>query len=106
MHGHVETIGGRFQPVNRDKWYVALNAIIQGSAADIMKMGLVEVAEALAPLGWRPLLVVHDEVVSEGPAESAEQALAAQNEALIRAFDLDPPLEVGGKIVERYGEAK
>ncbi len=106
VSGHVQTIGGRVSPIKKDKSYVALNAVIQGSAADIMKMGLVEVAEALAPLGWRPLLVVHDEVVSEGPAESAEQALAAQNEALKRAFNLDPPLEVGGKVVDRYGEAK
>lgn len=104
--GYIQTIGGRMSPIKREKSYVALNAVIQGSAADIMKYGLVAVAEALAPIGWRPLLVVHDEVISEGPEESAEQALALQNEAMASAYALDPPLLVSGKIVERYGEAK
>jgi DNA polymerase-1 len=103
--GHVQTIGGRVSPIRREKSYIALNAVIQGSAADIMKMGLVEVAAALAPYGWRPLLVVHDEVISEGPAESADTALRLQNAALEAAYDLDPPLVSTGTLVSSYDQA-
>lgn len=104
--GYVQTIGGRISPVKREKAYVALNAVIQGSAADIMKMGLVKVASAIAPLGGIPLLVVHDEVISEVPSPTADEALERQNAAMEAAFDLDPPLVATGKIVNRYGEAK
>ncbi|MGZ6854804.1 MAG: DNA polymerase, partial [Mycobacteriaceae bacterium] len=66
--GYVTTLMGRRQPVKRDKAYVGLNAIIQGSAADIFKAGAIHAAEALQPLGFQPVLFVHDELVSEGPA--------------------------------------
>jgi DNA polymerase-1 len=97
--GHVNTIWGRVQPVNPDKAYVGLNALIQGSAADIMKQGLVNVAEAIAPLGGLPILVVHDEVVSEVPIEHAAEAQLLQDEAMIAAYDLYPRLSVESTIV-------
>jgi DNA polymerase-1 len=109
LNGYVQTIAGRMQPVDREKSYVGLNALIQGSAADIMKAGLLRVNEALKPFGGRVLLVVHDEVVSEVPADRAAEALAAQNAALRmagEAFGLDPSLEASGKVVDTYGEAK
>lgn len=107
VSGYVTTLFGRKQMVKRDKAYVGLNAIIQGSAADIMKQGLVNVAEALKPIGWYPLLVVHDEVISEGPTEYADEALRLQNDALNRAYDLDPPLKVTGAVVHtNYADAK
>jgi DNA polymerase-1 len=106
VFGHVQTLGGRMSPIKKDKSYVALNAIIQGSAADIMKMGMVKAQAALDPFDWHIILVVHDEIVSEGPAEHAEAALAAQNHALETAFSLDPPLKATGKVVTRYGDAK
>jgi DNA polymerase-1 len=97
--GHVTTLFGRKQPVRPDKSYVGLNALIQGSAADIMKQGLVNVAEAVAPLGGIPLLVVHDEVVVEVPTERAQEALALTEAALVGAHDLNPPLAVTGSVV-------
>lgn len=109
MHGHVTTIAGRTQPVDRSKSYVGLNALIQGSAADIMKVGLVEVEHALGPYRGKVLLVVHDEIVSEVRTDMAVPALAAQNAALEHAgeiYGLDPALSATGKIVDNYGEAK
>lgn len=97
--GHVNTLWGRRNPVNPEKAYVGLNALIQGSAADIMKQGLVNVAEAVAPYGGVPLLVVHDEVVTECPIENAEQVLAEQEAALIAAYPLSPALAVSSAIV-------
>lgn len=105
--GYVNTLWGRKQVVNREKSYVGLNALIQGSAADIMKQGLVNVDEVVRPLGATPLLVVHDEVVVETPTENAQEVLRLTNQALREAYDLNPPLEVTGKIVHHnYAEAK
>lgn len=105
--GYVNTLWGRTQMVSPDKSYVGLNALIQGSAADVMKQGLVNVAEAVRPLGGVPLLVVHDEVVTEVPIEHAEQALELQEQALVSAYDLKPSLKVTGTIVtDNYASAK
>jgi DNA polymerase-1 len=75
---------------------MALNAPIQGSAADIIKMAMLKIEAALAAdgLGSRMLLQVHDELVFEvAPGE------AAALESLVRqqmghAVELDVPLEV------------
>lgn len=104
--GYVNTITGRRNPVNKDKAYVGLNALIQGSAADIFKLGVIAVNEAVSPLGGIPLLFVHDEIVVEVPLEHAEQAGALTEKALVGAWDLNPPLSVEGSIVTtNYGDA-
>lgn len=104
--GFVNTLFGRKNPVSRDKAYVGLNALIQGSAADIMKQGLVNVDEAVREHGARPLLVVHDEIVVEAPSEYAEEVLMDTEHALRDAYDLDPPLAVTGTVVhDNYASA-
>jgi DNA polymerase-1 len=75
---------------------MALNAPIQGSAADIIKVAMLQVDEALraAGLSSRMLLQVHDELVFDvAPGERADL------EALVRremggAYPLSVPLEV------------
>lgn len=104
--GHVNTLFGRRQLVSPDKAYVGLNALIQGSAADVMKQGLVNVNEAVAPYGGKPLLVVHDEVVVEVPTENAEHVKQLTENAMTEAFDLKPPLAVSGSVVHtNYADA-
>jgi DNA polymerase-1 len=106
-HGHVNTIIGRKNVVNPDKSYVGLNALIQGTAAEIMKMGFVAVAKAIQPYGGRVLLVVHDECVSEVPIEVAEEVLPIQNEAMTSVIGIHPPLAVSGTITTKsYADAK
>lgn len=103
--GHVNTVMGRRNPVNPDKAYVGLNALIQGSAADTMKQGLVYAAEALKEFGGHPLLVVHDEIVAEVPTEYAEQALPVVKEAMESAVDIYPRLIATGSIMHNnYAE--
>jgi DNA polymerase I len=105
--GHVNTIIGRKNPVGKDKSYVGLNALIQGSAADIMKHGLINVDRAVAPLGGVPLLVVHDEVVVEVPTQHADECLARTEESLIAAsLNISPRLAVSGSVVHTsYADA-
>lgn len=75
---------------------MALNAPIQGSAADIMKIAMLRVDEALdsSDLTSRVLLQVHDELVIEvaaGEADRVEEIVRAQMGA---AIDMDVPLDV------------
>jgi DNA polymerase-1 len=74
----------------------ALNAPIQGSAADIIKVAMIDVAQALkdAGLKTRMLLQVHDELlleVAEGERDTVE---ALVRDKMGAAYPLDVPLEV------------
>ena len=75
---------------------MALNAPIQGSAADVIKVAMLRVDEAVRSAGLRSrmLLQVHDELVFEvapGERESLESVVREQMGA---AYPLDAPLEV------------
>ncbi len=74
----------------------ALNAPIQGSAADIIKVAMLGVHRALDEheLRSRMLLQVHDELVLEVVADEREQVEALVREQMGSAYALDVPLEV------------
>jgi DNA polymerase I len=75
---------------------MALNAPIQGAAADIIKLAMIAVDRALREAGLRAqmLLQVHDEIVLEAPGDEAEQAEALVREAMAGVAELAVPLEV------------
>ena len=56
----------------------SINTPIQGGAADIAMMAMIKVndSEKLKRLGWILLLQIHDELILEGPKETAEEAFA------------------------------
>lgn len=104
---HIRTLLGRRLFVMRDKPYVALNTVIQGNAAELMKLGVVAACPAVAPFGYRLRLVVHDECVFEGPVEFADQAKAAMIDAMESAYPLRPALKVSADwSIDSYGDAK
>jgi len=74
----------------------ALNAPIQGSAADIIKVAMVRVAEGLAKAGLasRLLLQVHDELVFEVAPGEREKLTALVTEVMESAMKLSVPLDV------------
>ena len=74
----------------------ALNAPIQGSAADIIKVAMITVDQALkaAGLASRMLLQVHDELLFEIAPDEREQIEALVREQMGTAYPLDVPLEV------------
>lgn len=74
----------------------ALNAPIQGSAADIIKVAMIEVDKALKEhaLKSRMLLQVHDELLFEVAAGEREQIEALVRDKMGSAYPLDVPLEV------------
>ena len=85
-HGFVTTLGGRrrlLPDINSASGQAAalarrqaINTVIQGSAADIIKLAMLAVArdECLRELDARLLLQVHDELLLEVPADAAEEA--------------------------------
>jgi DNA polymerase-1 len=74
----------------------ALNAPIQGSAADIIKVAMIEVDKALkaAGLASRMLLQVHDELLFEIADGERERLESLVREQMCGAYSLDVPLEV------------
>jgi DNA polymerase-1 len=75
---------------------LAVNTVIQGTAADIIKLAMVRCHAALAEAGMESRLVlqIHDELLFEGPAAEMDSATELVRHQMCAAFDLDPPLAV------------
>ena len=86
----------------------AMNAGIQGLAADIFKVALVRLDGALESEGLdaRVILQVHDEVILEVPPDEHDRAAALTLEAMRGAADLRVPLEVNVAWGPNWAEAK
>jgi len=85
----------------------AVNMPIQGTAADIMKRAMIQVAAALQEIpAARMLLTVHDELLFEVPAGMAEEVAAVVRERMQSAADLSVPLTVDVGIGENWKDAK
>ncbi|HZQ26056.1 MAG TPA: DNA polymerase I [Acidimicrobiales bacterium] len=86
----------------------AMNAGIQGLAADIFKVALVRLDAALESEGLdsRLILQVHDEVLVEVPPDERDRAAALTLEAMRGAADLRVPLEVNVSWGATWAEAK
>lgn len=103
--GYVSTLYGRKQMINKEKAYVGLNALIQGTAADIMKQAVVNINEEFKDEDVHLLLVVHDEAVVECPEGSEDDVLRRTCRAMEAAGEgLDPNLAVSGSIGKTYEE--
>jgi DNA polymerase-1 len=106
VHGYVSTLFGRRRQVpelRSRRWEMrrqgerfAVNMVIQGTAADIMKVAMVRCDGALKQAGLRTRMVlqIHDELLFEGPAEEAPAVRELAAREMAGAFDMDPPLAV------------
>ena len=74
----------------------AINAPIQGTAADIMKIAMIELHDRLRKGRYRTrlLLQVHDELVLETPPEEQAAVVSLVRETMENAYRLDVPLKV------------
>lgn len=86
----------------------ALNAPIQGSAADIMKVAMIRVESALeaAGLAARMILTVHDELVFEVPEDEKEKAEDIVEQEMTSAVEMLVPLEVDISAGANWADAK
>ena len=85
---------------------MALNAPIQGSAADIIKLAMVRADAAVNALPARMVLTVHDELVFEAAADAVETVAAAVRTAMEGVLDLRVPLAVDLAWGPNWADAK
>ncbi len=72
----------------------ALNAIIQGTAADIVKIAMIQIHPLLHDLFSRMLIQIHDELVFEIKNDKLEQAVREINNIMENCISLSIPLKV------------
>ena len=116
--GYVTTLLGRRRPVpeirasNRQTRSLgerlAVNSVMQGTAADVIKAAMVAIHRRLREEGRaaRLVLQVHDELLLEVPQAEVSAIKALVREEMCRAYPLDPPLEVDVGVGEDWNEAK
>ncbi|HZA39753.1 MAG TPA: DNA polymerase I [Actinomycetota bacterium] len=86
----------------------ALNAPIQGTAADIMKLAMINVAAAIENegVGTRMILTVHDELVFEVPDGEVEAATELVEREMTGVCEMKVPLEVDASVGVNWADAK
>jgi DNA polymerase-1 len=117
--GYVETLLGRrryfpeLQRGSKASHYVrqaaermAINAPIQGTAADIIKIAMIRLHRALRERGLRSrmILQVHDELIVEAPAGEVATVAPLMRDVMEGAFGLDAPLKVDLKRGQNWEE--
>ena len=115
--GYVETVLGRrryLKDINSQNAVVrgaaernAVNAPIQGSAADIIKIAMINIHQRLTNEHWQSkmLLQVHDELVFDVPKTELEQLSAMVKKEMENAFELAVPLVVDVGVGNNWLEA-
>jgi DNA polymerase-1 len=115
--GYVETVRGRrlylpeIRSRNRQQQQYAersaINAPMQGTAADIIKQAMINVEGLLTgqALPARLIMQVHDELVLEVRADSVEQIKSAVRDAMVAAGSLRVPLQVEIGVGANWDEA-
>jgi DNA polymerase I-like protein with 3'-5' exonuclease and polymerase domains len=83
----------------------AFNTVIQGSAADLIKLAMIR-ANKMIPEGANLILTVHDELVTVTPTELAEETVSQIRLAMEGINALNVPLLADITTVKRWGEAK
>jgi len=115
-NGYVETLLGRrrhipdIKSTNRNtREYAertAYNMPIQGTAADIIKTAMIELAPALIPLNAHLLLQVHDELIIEAPVTNINEVSKQVKATMEHAFQLKVPLVVDVGVSDNWLDAK
>ncbi|HUF85601.1 MAG TPA: DNA polymerase I [Acidimicrobiia bacterium] len=118
QRGYTTTIFGRRRQITElssDNFRIrqmgermAQNAPVQGSAADIFKLAMIELDRALEDAGLRArmVLTVHDELVLEVPLEEREQVEMIVREVMESVCELKVPLDVDLGFGPNWAEAK
>jgi DNA polymerase-1 len=117
-HGHVTTILGRRRPIdgidsrNRQQRAlaerVAVNTVVQGSAADLIKRAMIDIHREIKKSGspMKMLSQVHDELIFEVPSDSAHADAELIRAKMANALPLDVPIVVDVAIGSNWLEGK
>jgi DNA polymerase-1 len=96
------------QQIKQRRLREAINAPIQGTAADIMKVAMLDVAAALKTSGLKAkmLLQVHDELVLECPENELEETARLVEDKMSSAYTLKVPLKTDARAGLNWGKMK
>jgi DNA polymerase-1 len=119
QQGYVETLLGRrrYFPALQSKAPVqvknreereAINAPVQGTAADILKIAMLKIPPALKSAGLKAkmLLQVHDELVFESPKDEVKETARVVQEIMANAYPLSIPLSTEARYGPNWGDMK
>ncbi|MEA2249315.1 MAG: polymerase [Solirubrobacteraceae bacterium] len=117
--GHVTTLFGRRRQIpelRARNWQVrtlgerlSVNTVIQGTAADVMKLAMIGAHRELERRGLqtRIILTIHDELLLEGPPEEVEEARAIVEAEMVAPWgERTPPLAVDAGVGQTWLDAK
>ena len=87
---------------------VAMNMPIQGTAADIIKLAMVEVNDALQKRGLKTKLIlqVHDELIFDVPKAEEDEVVTLVHESMEQVAKLSVPLDADVKVGHSWYETK
>ena len=117
-NGYVSTMLGRrryLREIHDSNYQVrefakraAMNAPIQGTAADLIKLAMISVAKALKEGGYKSKMVlqIHDELIIKVYKEEKEQVYNLVKSTMENAMHFDVPLEVDGGFGKTWYDAK
>jgi len=116
--GYVTTLLGRRRPIpeirvrNRQTRALgerlAVNSVMQGTAADVIKVAMIRIHDRLRDEGRsaRLVLQVHDELLLEAPETETSAIKELVRQEMCNAYPLDPPLAVDVGVGDDWNEAK
>ena len=83
----------------------SVNAVIQGSASDILKRGMVKVFEHLQSKdGWDLVATIHDEILIEIPETATIEEIIEVEDLMKNTSSLNVPVKVDTEVMRRWGE--
>ena len=83
----------------------AINAPIQGTASDLVKMAMIDLSRVIANTNLKMLLQVHDELIFEGTDADIEENLSAIKFKMENVAKLKVPLRVNYAVGLNWGQA-
>lgn len=117
QNGYVETLFGRrlyLRDINASNAVrrqaserVAINAPVQGTAADIMKIAMIEMHRSIQEekVEAKLILQVHDELILDTPKQEIDDVIKLVTSSMMGAADLDVPLEIDIGIGDNWDQA-
>ena len=112
--GYVETLFGRRRPtpdvhssnfiVREAAYRAATNMPLQGTAADIMKLAMIEIYKKLWDSPCKMLLQIHDSILVECPEKDAERTAKLLKDTMEHVYKLPVKLTVDTSIGKNWGE--
>lgn len=86
----------------------AMNAPIQGSAADLIKVAMIEVSNALKENNFKTKMVlqIHDELIFKVPKDEKEKVYQVIKEKMVHALNLSVPLQIDGGFGKTWYDCK